>query len=104
MLPNSFDYIFVHQTQKVRLRPEIFANFRPEPPEKPGSTYNSASNNQKRCENCYRCEKQNVKRHVVISTIKNKKSALVSNEKRNILMPLSHFGDSKANQFAAQSP
>ena len=31
MLPRHFDYIFEHLRQKVRLRPEIFVNFRPEP-------------------------------------------------------------------------
>ena len=31
MLLCYFDSIFVHQRQKVRLRPEIFVNFRPEP-------------------------------------------------------------------------
>ena len=31
MLPSNFDHIFVHLRQKVRLRPEIFINFRPEP-------------------------------------------------------------------------
>ena len=31
MLQGYFDYIFVHLRQKVRLRPEIFVNFRPEP-------------------------------------------------------------------------
>ena len=62
MLPNDFDYIFVHLRQKARLRPELspfefcfvnffvrnFVNFRPETgpnpaqtrPEKPGPTYN----------------------------------------------------------------
>ena len=35
MLPSNFDFIFVHQKQKARLRPDlspkIFVNFRPEP-------------------------------------------------------------------------
>ena len=31
MLPSYFDCIFVLLRQKVRLRPEIFVNFRPEP-------------------------------------------------------------------------
>ena len=31
MLPSYFDYIFVHLRQKVRLRPEIFVKFRPDP-------------------------------------------------------------------------
>ena len=31
MLPSYFDYIFVHQRQKVRLRSEISVNFRPNP-------------------------------------------------------------------------
>ena len=35
MLPSYFGYIFVHQTQKARFRPELspkfFVNFRPEP-------------------------------------------------------------------------
>ena len=33
-LPSYFDYIFVHLRQKVRLRPEIFVNVRPEPDSK----------------------------------------------------------------------
>ena len=51
MLPNYFDYIFVHPRQKVRLRPEMIPKFLstlgPNPartrPEKPGPTYNSAT-------------------------------------------------------------
>ena len=31
MLQSHFDYIFVHLRQKVRLKPEIFVNIRPEP-------------------------------------------------------------------------
>ena len=31
ILPSSFDYFFVHRRQKVRLRPDIFVNFRPKP-------------------------------------------------------------------------
>ena len=35
MLPNYFDYIFVHLRQKstsqAQIKPEIFVNFRPEP-------------------------------------------------------------------------
>ena len=31
MLPSYFDYIVVHLRQIVRLKPEIFVNFRPEP-------------------------------------------------------------------------
>ena len=50
MLQSYFDFIFVHLRRKVRLRPEVFVNFGPEPdpnpartrPEKPGPTYNSA--------------------------------------------------------------
>ena len=30
MLPSYFDYIFVHLKQKVRIKPEMFVNFRPE--------------------------------------------------------------------------
>ena len=30
MLPSYFDYSFVHLRQKVRFKPEIFVNFRPE--------------------------------------------------------------------------
>ena len=49
MLPDYFDYIFVHLRQKVRLRPESSPKFlstlSPNPtrtrPEKPGPTYNS---------------------------------------------------------------
>ena len=48
MLPSYFDYIFVHQRQKVRLRPELSPKFLstlgPNPaqtrPEIPGQTYN----------------------------------------------------------------
>ena len=50
MLPIYFDYIFVHQRQKVRLRSELSRKFLstlgPNPartrPEKPGPPYNSA--------------------------------------------------------------
>ena len=31
MFPICFDYIFVHLRQEVRLKPEIFVNFRPGP-------------------------------------------------------------------------
>ena len=31
MLPSYFDYISAHLSQKARLRPKIFVNFRPEP-------------------------------------------------------------------------
>ena len=31
MLPSYFGYIFVHLRQKLRLRPEIFVNLKPEP-------------------------------------------------------------------------
>ena len=49
MLPSCFDYVFVHLTQKVRLRPELCPKFLltlgPNPartrPEKPCPTYNS---------------------------------------------------------------
>ena len=49
MLPSYLDYIFVHQRQKARLRPELIPKFLstlgPNParaqPEKPGLTYNS---------------------------------------------------------------
>ena len=54
MLPSYFDYIFVHLRKKVRLKPELSPKFLltldPNPaqtrtrPEKPGPTYNSASN------------------------------------------------------------
>ena len=48
MLPNTFDYIFVHLRQKVRLRPELSPKFLstlgPNPIRtqlrKPGPTYN----------------------------------------------------------------
>ena len=49
MLQNFFDFIFVHLTEKVRLRPEFSPKFlstlgpNPNRPEKPGPTYNSAS-------------------------------------------------------------
>ena len=51
MLPNYFDYIFVHLKQKACLRPDLsprfLSNSGPNPartrirPEKPGPTYNS---------------------------------------------------------------
>ena len=52
MLPNYFDYIFVHPRQKLRLRPELSPKFwstlglnpARTRPEKPGPTYNSAGN------------------------------------------------------------
>ena len=58
MLPDYFDYIFVHLRQKERLRPESSPKFlstlSPNPartrPEKPGPTYNSGSD---RCKNNY---------------------------------------------------
>ena len=51
MLPNYFNYIFVHLRRKVRLRPELSPKFLsilgPNPtqtrPKKPGPTYNSDS-------------------------------------------------------------
>ena len=51
LLPNYFDYIFVHQRQKARLRPELSPKFLSTSgsnparsrPEKPGPTFNSAS-------------------------------------------------------------
>ena len=59
MLPNYFDYIFVHLRQKSRLRPELspklLSTLGPNPAqlEKPMPTLNSASCNQsflkKRC-------------------------------------------------------
>ena len=52
ILPSYFDYFFVHQRQKVRLRlelsPKFFSTLGPNPaqtrirPKKPGPTYNSA--------------------------------------------------------------
>ena len=42
MLPNYFDYIFVHLRQKstsqAQIKPEIFVNFRPEPGPNPNRT------------------------------------------------------------------
>ena len=47
MLSSYFDYIFVHLRQKARLRPELSPKFcqleARTRPEKPGSTYNSAT-------------------------------------------------------------
>ena len=47
MLSSYFDYIFVHLRQKARLRPELSPKFcqleAQTQPEKPGSTYNSAT-------------------------------------------------------------
>ena len=47
MLSSYFDYIFVHLGQKARLRPELSPKFcqleARTRPEKPGSTYNSAT-------------------------------------------------------------
>ena len=53
LLPSYFDFIFVHLSQKVRLRLELSPNFLstlgPNParthPEKSGRTYNSAQTN-----------------------------------------------------------
>ena len=57
MLPNYFDYIFVHVRQKVRVRPELCPKFLstlgPNPartrarPEKPGPSYNSVVRKEK---------------------------------------------------------
>ena len=54
MLPNYFDYIFVHLRQKARLRPDLsrmFVIFRPEPgpnrTRKSGWTYDSDHRNVK---------------------------------------------------------
>ena len=47
MLSSYFDYIFVHLRQKARLRPELSPKFcqleARTQPERPGSTYNSAT-------------------------------------------------------------
>ena len=47
MSSSYFDYVFVHLRQKARLRPELNPKFRQlearTRPEKPGSTYNSAT-------------------------------------------------------------
>ena len=47
MLSSYFDYIFVHLRQKARLRPDLSPKFcqleARTRPEKPGSTYNSAT-------------------------------------------------------------
>ena len=63
MLPNYFNYVFVHLRQKARLRPELSPNILstlgPNPartrPEKPGPTYNSDRN-------CIYKQKQKAKR------------------------------------------